>query len=307
MKYAYQYFDTELSGNKLKVTNWYDFTNLNEYTLTLTLQCDGKNIDDKKLILDIPPHEDMEVDLPFDIPEKCRWGVYLNVSLTDKKGCEVGMKQHKLCSVAEKITVSAPKQNITEDDYRVYIDGENYKYVFNKHYGNIESISKNGKELLANRAQLSVWRAATDNDKRILDKWGHVNGEDGENMDRMSGKVYSCVPSDSTITVSGSLAGVSRMPLVYFTSQYTFHENGEIKVSLKAKTREGLEMFLPRLGFEFTSTTPNDSFTYFGMGERENYCDMCHHTKVGLYESSASNEYVAYVRPQEHGTHTMRK
>jgi len=307
LKYAYQYFDTELSGNKLKVTNWYDFTNLNEYTLTLTLQCDGKNIDDKKLILDIPPHEDMEVDLPFDIPEKCRWGVYLNVSLTDKKGCEVGMKQHKLCSVAEKITVSAPKQNITEDDYRVYIDGENYKYVFNKHYGNIESISKNGKELLANRAQLSVWRAATDNDKRILDKWGHVNGEDGENMDRMSGKVYSCVPSDSTITVSGSLAGVSRMPLVYFTSQYTFHENGEIKVSLKAKTREGLEMFLPRLGFEFTSTTPNDSFTYFGMGERENYCDMCHHTKVGLYESSASNEYVAYVRPQEHGTHTMRK
>ena len=34
---------------------------------------------------------------------------------------------------------------------------------------------------------------------------------------------------------------------------------------------------------------------------------MCHHTRVGLYESNAEKEYVPYVRPQEHGTHTKAK
>ena len=65
--------------------------------------------------------------------------------------------------------------------------------------------------------------------------------------------------------------------------------------------------FLPRLGFEFKLCKENDAFTYFGMGEMENYCDMCHHTKIGKYESRADKEYVNYIMPQEHGNHTKTK
>ena len=43
------------------------------------------------------------------------------------------------------------------------------------------------------------------------------------------------------------------------------------------------------------------------MGEMENYCDMCHHTKIGKYSSTAENEYVNYIMPQEHGNHTKTK
>ena len=31
---------------------------------------------------------------------------------------------------------------------------------------------------------------------------------------------------------------------------------------------------------------------------------MCHAGQVGLYSSTAEDEYVPYVRPQEHGNHT---
>ena len=43
------------------------------------------------------------------------------------------------------------------------------------------------------------------------------------------------------------------------------------------------------------------------MGEMENYCDMCRHTKIGKYSSSAEKEYVEYIMPQEHGNHTKTK
>ncbi|WP_309487485.1 hypothetical protein, partial [Escherichia coli] len=93
-----------------------------------------------------------------------------------------------------------------------------------------------------------MWRAPTDNDRRVEEKWGHVNAENGENMDRTTQKVYSCSVKENKVTVEGSLAGIGRMPLLHFTAEYTFYENGEIKVSLKGKVREDLEIFLPRLG-----------------------------------------------------------
>ncbi len=43
------------------------------------------------------------------------------------------------------------------------------------------------------------------------------------------------------------------------------------------------------------------------MGDLENYCDMCHHAKMGLYRSNAKGEYVNYIMPQEHGNHCRTK
>ena len=58
---------------------------------------------------------------------------------------------------------------------------------------------------------------------------------------------------------------------------------------------------------EWILPTSSDSFTYFGSGPLESYSDMDHASSVGLYESSAADEYVNYVRPQEHGNHNKVK
>ena len=126
-------------------------------------------------------------------------------------------------------------------------------------------------------------------------------------MNILFSKVYSCGAEGNKITVTGALAGVARLPIFKYMAEYEFFKDGEIKVTLNGKVRENLEIFLPRLGFEFTSPCPNDSFTYFGMGEGENYCDMHHHVRMGMYKSSAQKEYVNYVMPQEHGNHTRAK
>ena len=45
------------------------------------------------------------------------------------------------------------------------------------------------------------------------------------------------------------------------------------------------------------------SFEYFGMGPYENLPDMCHHVSENLYKSTAKDEYVPYIIPQDHGNH----
>ena len=308
-KYTYQYFDTELLGDKVKVINRYDFTNLDEYTLIMSLSVDGSETETKEFRVSVAPHESTEINIPFSIPKSCNLGVFLNISLIDENGSEVAMKQHSLPVEIKKISVSGENKNITEDDYRIYINGDNYNYIFNKHYGAFESIIKNGKELLGDFPKLTAWRAPTDNDRHVRSKWGLINDDNlaGENMNRLFTKIYSCELDQNKIIVSGALAGVARTPFLKYTTEYEFFADGEIKVKLNGKLKDDLNVYLPRLGFEFVSPAVNDSFTYFGMGEKECYCDMCHHAKVGMYESSAQNEYVNYVMPQEHGNHIGTK
>lgn len=312
-KYAYQYFASKLTDGKLWIKNLYDFTNLNEYKLILTLMADGKEIDAREYCLDLAPHESIMLDLPFQAPAECELGSYYNISLRDRKGHEVGMMQHKASSTIKPVGLSAPLMNFTEDQERIYVNGKGFSYVFNKHYGCLESIVKNGKEQLAKPMKLTVWRAPTDNDKNVKLKWGMfkttgtVENRKSENFNRLHQKVYACEIRNNEIIVKGSLAGVSRMPFFRFICTFSFYRDGEVKISLAGRQKEETDTYLPRLGFELKLPVNNDGFAYFGMGEAENYCDMCHHAKVGLYRSDADSQYVNYVVPQEHGNHTKTR
>ena len=308
-KYAYQGFESELCGDKIKIKNWYDFTNLDKYELVISLSVDGEITNEQTISVSIEPHCTAEIELPFAVPTECELGAYINLSLIDQNGDEVGMAQHMIETKIKPIEISKPHSGVYEDELRVYASGCGYSYVFNKHYGTFESIIKDGREQLAGFVQLTSWRAPTDNDRQVKKKWAHINDDNwsGENINRQFSKVYSCTLSGNTVTVEGSLAGVSRMPYLRYIANYSFFENGEVKVSLSAKLRDDLEIFLPRFGFEFTTPVQNDSFIYFGMGEGETYCDMNRHAKVGLYSSDAKSQYVNYVVPQEHGNHYASK
>lgn len=309
-KYAYQPFDAELSGEKIKITNWYDFTNLNKNTVEFALSVDGIVTERTSMRLDVPAHGEIYTDIPFDIPKECNYGVYLNIELTDDNGFKIGMKQLKMFSCIKKISVGEKLQKLSEDETKIYIKGNGFDYTFDKHYATFESIKKNGKELLAAMPKLTLWRAPTDNDRVVKRKWGLIDRDNwsGENLNVLFTKIYSCEIKDNKIVVNGNLAGVARLPILYFTIIYEFFKDGKIKVATECKQRENLELlYLPRFGFEFTSPEINDSFLYYGMGEEECYADMCHHALVGMYKSDAKSQYVNYVMPQEHGNHIKAK
>ena len=133
---------------------------------------------------------------------------------------------------------------------------------------------------------------------------------EGINLNRPCEKNYSTdweiKNNNIIITTSGNLSGISRYPFFRYQAVYTVYPSGKIKVKLNGTVPQDY-IHLPRLGFEFVMPEDNEFIEYFGMGEHENYIDMCHHAKMGYYKSTVSEQYVPYVMPQEHGNHTNTK
>ncbi len=311
IKACYQGLETSLDSYKLKFINRYDFTNLKEYEINLTVKCDGEIIKTKKIELDLEPHcetvidiKDMCVDL-----KKCELGAFINVTMYDKTGYEIALNQHKLL-IEEKADILSTDKYCTliEKDNVIIAENKNFKYTVSKRYGNFISIIKDGKEQLLDKVSLTVWRAPTDNDRVIRKTWevSDADNQSGLNFNETFNKVYSCEIKDGKIVVSASLAGISRVKFLDYTQEIEIFEDGNIKFSLKAKYLHDLT-YLPRLGYEFKTPYENENFRYFGMGDMENYIDLNHHTRIDWYESNADREYVNYIRPQEHGNHTKTK
>lgn len=108
---------------------------------------------------------------------------------------------------------------------------------------------------------------------------------------------------NGAIVTDGSLAGVSRAPFFRYRLSARVTSDGKIEIALNGRVRDNV-VWLPRLGFEAVLPAGAADFSYYGRGPAENYCDMCHGSRIGLYTSNAAQEYVPYIVPQEHGNHT---
>ena len=304
-KHAYQPMWSRMEEGKLYLENHWDFTDLKEYTLCWSVEKDGETVQSGQCVVELMPHCEREVVLPYNLPESCKLGCYLNLSLR-KDGEEVAGDQHALEVPIEKnvLCTTADTLSFTEEGEWITIQGKDFIHKFHKTYGCLADIDG----LTAGMPEISAWRAPTDNDIRIKHSWGYIDGDNqnGENLNRTFHKVYSCVLDRNCITVEGSVSGVARKPFLRYTASYTFFDDGGIAVKLSGKIREKC-IWLPRLGFVFHVPKSAATFRYFGMGPGETYCDLHHYAKVGLYESCAKDEYVPYIVPQEHGNHFCTK
>lgn len=61
---------------------------------------------------------------------------------------------------------------------------------------------------------------------------------------------------------------------------------------------------IPRFGVYFTLPGDYENLAWFGRGPHENYCDRFTSAFVDLYESTVSEQYFPYIRPQENGYKT---
>lgn len=311
-KAVYQPMSVSLDGNCVIIKNKYDFTNLNEFSVNWSIENDGKLYDCGSVKVNIEPHMSIGVKLFSKLPELCRYGCYLNVNLSDEDGNIKAETQLKLDIPKEKHEncTSYKSVKLHIKDNAIVAEGKDFLYEINTTYGALTNI--NGLNFADTR--LSVWRAPTDNDIRsfadrtgfLADGLGILNGDTAkaENLNRLYNKIYNYEIKDNRAVFCGSLAGVSRMPFFKYELAYEFFDDASISVKLKGKVRNDC-IQLPRLGFEFLLPKTSNEFKYFGMGPNECYCDMHSFAKVGMYKSSAENEYVPYVMPQEHGNHYM--
>lgn len=300
VKAAYQPIRTKYENGVLSVYNRLDFTDLKEYELTLSIQCDGKTVSEKTMALELPPHQWADLAVEYT-PAEWELGAYLNCRLC-KDGYEYAATQHALPFIPAQKALCTQPAVLTEDDRTVIAAGEHFLYTFDKHYGTFTSLIVGGKEQLAGRMRLTAFRAPTDNDRKVKNAWAGDQPWEGEHLQHTFQKIYSTTLEGNCITVTGALAGISRLPVLKYTQTIRIFADGRIDLALHADVRKDAH-WLPRLGYEVALPGTSDAFSYYGYGPGESYRDLHHYCAIGLYESTADKEYVPYVMPQEHGNH----
>lgn len=299
-KTAYQPMNASWKNGILTVINRYDFTNLDGFIFSYDIQKDKELICGKEFTVSVKPHETVSIPMNIELPSECEYGVYLNIHMKNADGYELASQQIALDVPVRKSESVYACANIEETAKDFIFSGKNFRYTFSKLYGNFTSMIMNGKEQLKAPMAVTILRAPTDNDSTTKSIWFG-----NSNINRSFIKTYDCKLNGSTVTASCSIAGISRLPAIYFDLNVSVDENGTVLYNVKARLERISSLM--RFGVTVTTTYDNDKFNYFGMGPTENYCDLHRHAKVGFYSSNAAKEYVPYIRPQEYGNHTKTK
>ena len=324
VKAVYQYFKAELQkDNKLLLTNLYDFITLESFELAWELEKDGHIIQTGCLKdLHIPPHECAVCDLELKCPEGCRWGSHLNLSLRLKEDADWAEKGHEVAFVQIDIpaayavntvqSVEGAVPEVHESKEYYIIEGSDFCYRYNRLYGGFESMKYHGEEFMkaGSRTGFGIWCPFGGTDGMMKGKWTMIEESSwnkSENYDKVRTRVYSTewkrVEDTVRIKVRQSLCPMSKMPLMHSDVTYDIKPDGEILVTTTSKVRKDAA-WLPRFGFEMELPGDKELVTYYGKGPEENYIDLCHNVRTGLFEHQVDQDYVPKAFPQEQGNHT---
>ena len=303
----------DLGKGVIKVTNRYDFTDLSVLEGRYKIVAQTSTFQSGTFTVSCKPHETVEVNLDYKLPSISFEEYFLDISFViknDTSWCKAG---HEVCFTQFKLPVkqlepemiwasSMPKVEFRETGKGlVEIEGHNFVYRFDMEKGQFDSLELDGVELLSCPTAFNIWRAPTDNDRHVRNAW------QWEEMHNAKEKLYdlkisSINPTFISITASYSLAGPSRLPVVKYSVMWTVYGSGEIGVSVAAEVRKNIKS-LPRFGMMLVMPKGFEKVTYFGRGPVSSYADMKNASKLGLFNSTVTDEYTKYIFPQETGNH----
>lgn len=192
----------------------------------------------------------------------------------------------------------------TETDESVTVSFGASRAVFSKASGTLSRLEMNGKTILADEQgvvrgpRLTCQRAFTDNDGSLR-KAFYTSG--------LTQLRHHARPTKVTRRDDGSLSVRCTVEVTGAKSAAFAHEQewifrGDGSAELKsAVTPRGKMPELPRLGLSLVLSKSLERFRYYGRGPWENYVDRCTGSEIAYWESTVTDQYVEYTRPQDNG------
>ncbi len=310
--------DVDVLDGKFSILSRREFKNLSDCDIFWKFEQRGKIVKQGRIASpDISPREtkSFEIDLS-GVDEKLGGALTVSLRTIDatawsEAGYEIGFEQFCVAESVEKdalLTKANGKLEVFENDEIIKISDKKTVYTFSKVISALVSVVDNGREMLASPMLPTVWRAPTDNDRRIKLKWIE-SGYDTASMTRHSLNLVSADNTKAVLESSIVMSGeVLRAPFLRMDITYTVCSGKGLVVDTKAE-RLDVQVakpgpMLPRLGFEFKMPEENEKLVYFGRGPIESYIDKRWASSQGLYETSVNDHFEPYVKPQENMAHT---
>lgn len=86
--------------------------------------------------------------------------------------------------------------------------------------------------------------------------------------------------------------------------RYWLEADGCMAVELRVVCGGAQPPFLPRIGLTLALPYELSHLTWYGRGPHESYADRKESAPFGVYKSTVDEQFVPYMKPQEHGNHT---
>ena len=304
---------------ELCLENYMNYVDLKDYIyLVYEVNCDGKLLEKKPLTLQdsVLPHQRGSILLDITVPDcgKC----YLKVSYHLKhrtslmaQGSMMGFdeillenrdgRNQQTIALLENQEQKEAEVQVSETDRFLSIRSDTFFYVYNKLSGLFEQLSIDGEELLETPMELNIWRAPTDNDRKIKQEWMDAG------YDRSKARAYDvqwkregkCVRIYSTMSV----AAVALQRVLDIKAVWEISNRGAISVKMQVKKNMEFPQ-LPRFGIRLFLKEEYENLKYYGLGPHESYRDKCKSCSHGLYDATVEEQHEDYIRPQENGSHT---
>lgn len=311
MKKGYEPFECKFENGNLTLFNRQYFENLKNVNLEVKLENRGRVIFSTVFEnISVAPQSSQSFKIGAKIPKSDF--LYLTVSLKlakktfwASKGYEIGFNQFDLSSKdVKKEAVKEPAPEIKEGARFAEITAGNVKYIFDKPYGTISGIEKEGKKLLADKILPEIWKAPGNNEL------GRANECKSAAMDCATLRTYDCkiLKSKKAVKIecNCSIGGPMVVPVLGGKMTYTFFGDGSAEIRFSGELRELLRemnLRLPRFGFRFTMPSGNEKTEYLGKGPVECYADRHKSQRFGRFETTAGKNFVPYIFPLENGAH----
>ena len=294
-------------GQGVLLQSQLDFTDAGErYQLRWELARDGVTVAQGETALPpMPPRETVTVALP--LPE-CDGGnlslrlcyVQRNAGCLTQAGRIAGFDQLILSSQPRKLPpLQGGVCQVRESQDSILVEGENFRYRFDKATGAFSSMVYGEEEMLARPMDYHVWRAPTDNDRRIRVKWQEAG------YDRCLTRTYTCQCTQQEGVVS--IACTLSLTPCYLQRTATVDALWRIgcdgTVDVRMDVSRGAELpYLPRFGLRMFLPECFTQATYLGYGPGESYVDRRQSCWKARFSCPVDHLAGPYLKPQESGS-----
>lgn len=306
---------------ELSLRNYLDFTALGDkVALSWEVNCDGAmtaagQVSESQLG-HVPPQGEGTVSLPVPIPDrgKCFLKVYYhqkNASGLVPQGLLLGFdewpldnsggrNQYAAALLAKPAAGGGPLEVADSEDF-LTIRNEQVSYVFHKQTGLFSRMNYTGQRFLTRPMEVNVWRAPTDNDRKLKLDWMAAG------YDRSVTRAYhtSWRGEDGAVKIFSilSVSAIAVQRFLDIQAEWTVFPDGTVDLSMEAvRNMEFPE--LPRFGIRLFLPKELDHVRYYGCGPYESYPDKRHASSHGVYAAPVSQLHEDYIRPQENGSHS---
>lgn len=295
VKKVYQNIKTkaiDLTKLEFEVKNWYDFTNLNNYILNWEIVGDNGNIIAKgENTYNCNPHETLRFQLPkqkypADIKE-----CFINFTWKLKEPKHFIDTNHHVAYDQFAITVNKSfKQNRT-------IYSSISTFAVDPRTGALTSYKVDGQEMLNSPLVLSLYRPATENDKR--DANGHKLWKEA-GLDKVEQRVISSKESNKRTEVKVELQNAKGQKIGSSDIIYTLDKQNQLKILVKFSPNKEIVKSLARVGIALEMPDSYSNVNYLAKST-ETYADRKEAGIVTYCSTTVDAMFHNYVVPQSTG------